>query len=316
MRIFALYTFIFIAGLGVCSVGWPDPPQPPSLAPIVIGGDEPETRGTSSCERVFGSDALAVWITGTVHSLCKKGDANSLLAVFLISSPLGSQGTPDLATLDRAYAAGKSNPVVLWTVALSSKCHMPFQASECSRMMTAAKLLSRADPENAMAWLTLGFAADESLADPEEIGSALDHAIAAPRFHDYGFDLTKRAVAASGQVPVPADVLEQLTPEQFRLQFANPSVSQTSAVISWLNQGCNATNAAPPPASQQCTQAKELLRRGDSIATLSANQKLLAQMRADPAADHPGDQTAYARAVRALADSNSEQEYLGKLKEP
>jgi len=313
VRHLSLYTLA--VGLVSFCVCLADSPASGPLSPIVIGGDEPNPRGTSSCDRDFGSDALGAWVNRTVRTLCAQGDATSLLSVFLITAPtLGSQGGPDLATLDRAYAVGKSNPLVLWTVALTSKCHMPFQASECDRMLRAARLLTRVDPDNAMAWLTLGYAADESLANPDEISSAVNHAVSASRFHDYGFDLAKQVVVASRQVDIPAIALGRQTSDQFRLQFINPFVAPTSTIIGWLRQGCNASNAVPPPATQQCARAKELLKRGDSMETLSGDPDALAEIKTAKDAANPNDPAAYARTlIESIVESNNERESFSNM---
>jgi len=284
--------------------------------PIVIGGDQPESRGTSACNEGFGTEPLATWVARTVHTLCKKGDAESLLAVFLFAAPgVGSQGAPDWMTLDRAYAVGQSNPVVLWTVALNSKCHMPFQASECPRMVTAARQLTQADADNGLAWLTLAYASDQSLGDPTDIGAALDRAAAAPRVHDYGFDLLKLAVTTTGEVAIPDDVRGQATQAQFRLQFLNPFVAPASTVTGWLNRGCNSTNAIPPPAADQCRRAKSLLQRGDSRETLSGDTKAIAQLDADQAATRIKDQATYAKTfIDLIQRSSSEREWMGNMK--
>lgn len=298
-----------VAGLGMFVVCLADPPP---LDPIVIGGDKPEPRGISSCKRDFGPDELGVWITQTVRSLCKKGDADSLLGVFMFTAQeVGLYAGLDLATLDRAYAVGKSNPAVLWTVVLTSKCNMPFQVSECDRMLNAARSLTRADPDNAMAWLALAYAADENLYWLE-IGPALDRSIAAPRFHDYGFDVMKRAVIASGQRPIPVSVLGQKTTEQFRLQFASPG---GSAVVDWLRGDCNARGAiTPDDAPKQCAKAKELLQRGDSADTLSGNPEALAQMKATEAAAHTDNGAAYAKAsIEAAVKSGNEREWRNNV---
>jgi hypothetical protein len=192
---------------------------------------------------------------------------------------------------------------------------MPFQASECAGMMSAAQLLAHADPDNGMAWLTLAYAADESLADPEEIRSALKHASSASRVHDYGFDLMKVAVSATGEVHVPDDVRGQQTSDQFRLQFMNPFIAPASTITGWLKQGCNATNAIPPPAPKACADAHDLLRHGDSRETLSGDAEATAELDANQAASRPKDQAAYARAfIDAVAESSTEREWLGKMK--
>lgn len=311
MRVFCLW---ILACAGLCAAGTCIAERPEHLQ-IVIGEDEPEARDVSACKRDFGADPLGGWITRTAHSLCATGHAESLLAVFLFTAPgIGAHAGPDFATLDRAYAMGKSNPLVLWTVVLTSKCRMPFQASECSRMLKAARLLAQADAGNAMAFLALGYAADASLADPREIAAALEHANAARRVHDYGFDLMKLAVEVSGRVPIPDAVRGQQSAEQFRLQFANP-VAATGTVVGWLRAGCNATNAIPPPAPEACARARRILEHGDSLETLSGDAIATAEMSADRAVPHGNDHAAYASAfVDSISESSSEREWLGNLK--
>ena len=88
-------------------------------------------------------------------------------------------------------------------------------------MKEAAQLLTRADPNNAMAWLMLAYAEDQNSANPDEVAAALDHASAAPRFHDYAFDVSKRALVASGRVQVPKEIVGNASPEEFRLMHAS-----------------------------------------------------------------------------------------------
>ena len=300
-----------IAGLGLCVVCLADSPQPGSpLAPIVLGGDKPEPRGVSSCKRDFGSDELGVWITQTVRLLCKKGDADSLLSVFLFAAPqFGSHGDPDWTTLDRAYARGHSNPVVLWTIVLTSKCRMPFQASECDRMQAAARLLAEADPDNAMAWLARAYAADQN-ADYKEMSSALDHGASVQRFHDYAFDVAKRTLAASGQLPIPESVLRGQKPEQFRLQIG--AAINAADVIYWLRNGCrNEGMTSPSGAPDECAKAKGLLQRGDSEDTLRDNPEVLAELKAAEATARSGDFAAYFKArVDAIGESSNERDWI------
>jgi len=303
-----------IAGLLVAgtSLG-ASPPQP--LDPIVIGGDKPESRGIASCERDFGQDATGAWLNQLVRSLCKQGDANSLFDVFLITAPsFGTSGSPDFATLDRAYALGQESPLVLWTVVMLSKCNAPFQVSECDRMLKAARMLSHADPDNAMAWLTLGYAADRSLGSPDEISSALDRATAARRFHDYGFDVMKRGVVVSGRSPVPDAVLGRQSAEHFRKQFISPFEIPTHLLVDWVNQGCNATNAVPPSSVTQCANAKALFRRGDSEETLSGDPDALAEINAMKVPTQAMDPAVYDKnLIAALTNATSGREFASLM---
>src|SRR5260221_7666455 len=92
---------------------------------IVIGGaDVTEDRGLSACARDFGKDSTAAWFERLIHPLCQRGDADSLLAVYLFSMPgLGSSnGKFDTRDLKRAYARGKSNAKLLWVVTTQTDC--------------------------------------------------------------------------------------------------------------------------------------------------------------------------------------------------
>jgi hypothetical protein len=177
-------------------------------------------------------------------------------------------------------------------------------------------LLTRADPDNAMAWLTLGYAADHSLANPDEITLALERAVAASRFHDYDFDVTKRALAATGRVPIPQELMTSHgTSEQFRQQFATPFEIPARLIVEWVNQGCNATHAVPAPSATACTKAKDLFRRGDSEETLSGDAEAAAMIRTAFALSHPVNGDAFGKAtIDAYTQSGNAREFAATMK--
>jgi hypothetical protein len=105
-----------------------------SQSPITIGGgDMPEQKGPTICERNFGDDKTAAWLGELVHPLCRRGDSDSLLAVYLYSAPdpiMGAIERDDLAmedwlvidaSLDRAAKAGHAHDYTFDLAKLAAK---------------------------------------------------------------------------------------------------------------------------------------------------------------------------------------------------
>jgi len=213
-------------------------------------------------------------------------DADSLLAALLIA---GESGERSRALINQMYTVGQSNPKVLWTAGISAACN-PSPSSpnaDCDRSLRAARKLVRVDANNAMAWLALAFLADSARLDPGEVDSALIRATAAPRFHDYGFDLVKLAVIATSRLVTPTDSLpvladHRMSPEEARLDSLGMaalfgSMSTAIPIAEWVQRGCSSAAKAAPRSerAQLCTKAGKLFKRGDSQLTLSANPEAL-----------------------------------------
>jgi len=222
------------------------------------------------------------WRKNLREALRSANNADANLALYLLSNG-------DTTYLDQAYTLGKSNPKVLWLAALEAPCQLPSMTLGCKPAVEAAKALTRADPDNAMAWLTLAYATERAIGRTSEILDALKHAARVPRFHDYGFDLMKASVSATALVSVPDGVLVTAsgTPssvEHARMQAAADPMTVLVAhfVTGWVKNGCT-TFAEPPEAPQvaACDAAKELFKRGDSLMTLDANATAVHKLEAD-----------------------------------
>lgn len=239
--------------------------------------------------------AHARWKQQLIHMLESAQDADSLLAALLIVGESGGRSQP---LINQMVAAGQSNPKVLWAAAMNVACD-PSPGSknaDCDRSLRAARTLTRADAGNAMAWLAFAFLADSARLDPSEVDGALASAAAAPRFHDYGFDLAKVAVVASGRVPMPADSLPILADHRMSLEEARldsvgaaaffGSMSTANPIAAWVQRGCS--SAAKPTLgserTQRCAKVGELFKRGDSQQTLSANPEALNAIKENVAA--------------------------------
>ena len=301
-----------------CSVAWicVGARAPAQSDSIVVGGDSPESREVSICARDMTAERQTKWRATVVQALCKSNDPSALLSVFALSAGM-FDGTPDWSTLDRAYRLGKKEPTVLWTVVVSSKCHLPFQASECNRMVNAGRQLTLIDPNNAMAWITLGYAIDQSAGDDAELRNALARATEAPKFHDYGYDITRDIIKNSERAPMPAEsIADGLSADQLRMYLIASFEPPTKDITDWLYQigGCISADKPPEPNSDGCIKAKALLSRGDSAATLIANEMLMAKITAVTSKE--GTSPAMAtKSVRAYETSSNELEFAEKISE-
>lgn len=286
------------------------------LEPIVVGGnDNAENAGPSACERDFGSDSLGRWFGQIIRPLCERGDADSLLAAYLLSLPgFAAGGQADHRLLQRAYTLGKPSPKLLWLVATQTDCASPIPG--CKAALTAVKAaqaLTATDPENAMAWFALARAKDQALADPGEVDAALDRAAKAARVHDYTFDLTKIAAQASGSVPVPAEVdATQSKGTRWLLVYTTTNTSELFA--EWVGKNCTFMfDEGDPNRKAACNAAKEQFKKGDSLLTLSGDSQATAAMQA--ALKHPpgmSDRVFDDAMLSSIAASSSEREWYAK----
>lgn len=283
----------------------------------------------SVCDGDAGTGVLHVWLTQIVHSLCIRGDADSLLAAYLITlPPFGSHGDADHLLLARAYAIGKNNPRVLWAVALDNDCRPYIECRKNRRDVAAAKALTRIDPDNAMAWFALAYAEGNYVTTPDRSALALQHAAQAPRVHDYGFDLLKLATVATGRIPIPKAALDNgygvlQPPELTRWGLVNTTPLLSYLFGVWISERCGMRDGEETlvERAKKCDAAKAQFKRGDSLLTLSENPTASAAMQADvkqrPVGISNGDGKAdmeYAKAIiAAIAESSNEREMYTKL---
>ncbi|MEO5561067.1 MAG: hypothetical protein ABIR10_15420 [Dokdonella sp.] len=286
----------------------------------------------SVCERDLGTgtDPLGMWFTQLIHFLCKQGDADSLLAAYLITlPPFGTHAEADHGLLARAYAVGKNNPKVLWVVAFDQDCR---PIVECGpgyqRNLAAAQELTRIDLDNAMAWFALAYAQSLNVVTPGKINLALERADKAPRIHDYGFDLLKLAAAATGQIPIPdaalhIDAVPPSSPESVRWTFLFTTTQMNGRLRDWIGN-CEANYLEREQALKRaklCAAAKSQFKQGDSLLTLSEDSTVSAaipaELRLRPSGIgnlHGISDDDYAKAaIAAIAESNSEREMYAKL---
>ncbi|MFC5491384.1 hypothetical protein [Dokdonella soli] len=263
----------------LCSTSLSAAGSPPQDAPAA----QPQP---SICDRKGDSSPEGQWYAGLTHSLCRSGDADSLLAVYLISFPVFAAGEPDHGVLGRAYAIGKSNPRVLWTVAIDNNCQPVVECRGNQRAVDAAKALTRLDPGNAMAWFALAYAEDSYVTQPDEVSAALAAAAKAPRVHDYTFDLTKLVARATGRVPIPDAARDNgygviVAPENLRWPLVVIPSMLSPSFADWIKHDCRGDGNAPPAERRTlCSAAKAQLRHGDSLLTLSENPEATTALQA------------------------------------
>lgn len=214
------------------------------------------------------------WVETTLLQLQATGSSNGLLAAHLLAKWQREPSADSL--LGQAYDRAQENPKLLWYVSVNAACS-PDRFQDCARSVESAQRLTRADSINAMAWLTLAWAADRQLsapgdAHPELIREGLTRAAAAKTFHDYGFDLTTVFLRETARVPLPfaapGDVQAQAN-ENARLTLAMMVGQTGQEVVSWLRSGCGDSTGNTSVAAR-CRDAKVLLTRGDSARTLIA----------------------------------------------
>lgn len=260
------------------------------------------------------------WVETTLSQLRATGSGNGLLAAHLLAKWQRESSASTL--LAQAYDRGQENPKLLWYVSVDATC-TPDHFSDCARSVEAAQRLTRKDSANAMAWLTLAWAAERQLhapgdAHPELIREGLTRAAAAKTFHDYGFDLSAVFLRETARVPMPSaapgDVQAQAN-ENARLTLAMMMGQTGQEVLSWLHAGCGGTvgNLGIEPL---CQNAQGLLTRGDSARTLSAEPTKVQAINAGLAKGNGAgvDASAHTRIIiEAILASHSESELAERM---
>ncbi len=226
------------------------------------------------CHEHFGTDddPFGNWVDSVVTTLCNDGNADSKLAVYLLSVPAveGTHAQPDEALLSRALEGmGRNDAPLLFIAAMR-------EGTDCNERVALAKRLTDADTGNGLAWLTRAFIATSCDADAAEVLSYLSTAARSHRFHDYGFDIMKRVTARLARVPVPAEVLASQhaeTPDEVRFEVLKQTIIVHMA-LSWtpgkqlLEESCS--EGISEDERVACEGVKRgLSRYGDSIAMLA-----------------------------------------------
>lgn len=286
------------------------------LQPIVIGGgDIPDSSEPSNCERDLGKDPEKDLFERLIHSLCQRGDADSLLAVYLFTMPgFGSRGGKfDTRTLKRAYAVGKTNPKLLWVVTTQTECVGPLQGCKSAKVaVEAAQALTKVDPDNAMAWFALARAEDMVMTEPDKVDAALNRAAKAGRVHDYTFDLTKLAEKASTGIPAPTGV----DIDDARLaRVGNTTMMSIRFFNEWAVNCSFLSDSGDPDRKKFCEAAREQFKHGDSRLTLSGDAKAAADMQVSMQQPTGISNIDFDKIMlESIRDSASEREWYGKIK--
>jgi hypothetical protein len=289
----------------------PAPPRPPTPRDV--------------CHQEFGNnyDPYGRWIGSVVTTLCNDGNADSKLAVYLLTVPPveGTHAQPDEALLARALAGvGEKDAPLLFVAAMHA-------SADCSDGLARAKRLTDADPDNGVAWLTrASLATCDADAGADEAMSSLRTAALSRRFHDYGFDIMKRVAARLARVPVPAEVVASQhaeTPDQVRFEDLKQTLIvwmglEWTPALDLLGQTC------PEEASQAsddlrvaCEGAKRgLSRYGDSVALLMVDpERSRAAMKdVEAVLGDPREALVAKVAMRTLAQSHSENEFYRRTR--
>ena len=261
------------------------------------------------------------WVDTTLSQLRATGSSNRLLTAHLLAKWQREPGADTL--LAQAYDKGQENPKLLWYVSVNATC-TPDRFQECARAVEAAQRLTRTDSTNAMAWLTVAWAADRQLhapddAHPELIRDGLTRAATAKTFHDYGFDLSAVFLRETARVPMPSaavDDVQAQANENARLTLAMMMGQTGQEVVSWLRAGCGDSTGNADIASL-CQDAKGLLARGDSARTLSAEPARAQSINASLAQGNQSGAEAVAHArvlIEEILVSSSEDELSRRMK--
>jgi len=278
------------------------------------------------CHQEFGNDydPYGRWIGSVVTTLCNDGNADSKLAVYLLTTPAveGTHTQPDEALLARALeSAGKNDTPLLFLAAMQG-------SGGCSDRVARARRLTDADHENGLAWLTRAFIAahcdDEGGAD--ETLSSLSTAARSRRFHDYGFDILKRVAARLAGVPVPAEVVAAAnaeTADQVRFAVLKQTLIIEMA-LEWtpasefLNSICSKEMALASEALRvACDGIKRgLSRYGDSAELLAFDPERSGAVMKDVEAvlGDPREALVATVAMRTMAQSHSEIEFYRRTR--
>lgn len=285
-------------------------------APIVVGGQDILTpTGPTACERNFGQDDPdGRWLNELFHSLCKRGDADSLLAVYLLSLPgWSSNGAQiDDRLLRRALTLNKTDPKLLWLGVLRGQCASPLPGCKAAKSAVRdAQVLVATNPDNAMVWFALAYAEDQAM-QSWGVNAALDRAAKAPRVHDYTFDLTRLVARASAAIPAAAGHEEQTQDIRWTQVVTTPALG--AMFYRWATGNCQLlSNEGDPDRQRFCEAAKAQFKRGDSRITLSGDTH--AQSAIKKVLDSPrGATDARYRQVLldTIGESSSEREWSEK----
>jgi len=257
-------------------------------------------------------DAYQLWRAKLFDTLAQTKDANDYLALYLLSG----HETGGEYFLRRAYTTGGGNAKALWTAAIALPC-----PGECEQSTAAAHDLVKADPGNALAWLTLAYVLERDSGITKEVTEALKQAAKASRLHDYGFDLMRTMITAVGRVPASAAAIAAApsrpgSVEEFQLGHGDGSVTVGShVIIEWIEHGCTSHGATLDDATvAACASARDNRKLGDSLAILPPDSDAGRQLREQVHAILVADNTGSAKTrLELYAASNNEREFTARL---
>jgi hypothetical protein len=212
-------------------------------------------------------DAYQQWRATLFDTLERSNNADDYVALYLLAGRDADRVADRDDYLRRAYAVGKGNAKALWLIAIASPC-----SSECAQGIAAARDLTKTDPDNALAWLTLAYMAEQDAGATKEVSESLRRAARASRLHDYAFDLMKIMIATASRLPIPVTALyaaptRPRSMEEFWLQQSDSAVPVASrGIMAWVEHGC--TSHADSDNAVACEAAKLQRQHGDSLITL------------------------------------------------
>ena len=289
-----------------------------------IAGPATRSGPRDVCHEHFGDDydPYGRWVGTVVTTLCNDGNADSKLAVYLLSVPPieGGHVEPDETLLDRALEGAGKNDAALLYVAATRGCR--------DDSLAVAKRLTDADPGNGLAWLTRASIAVKCGEDEHanEAVSSLSAAARSRRFHDYGFDIMKRTTARLVRVPVPPEVIEtrhEGTPDLIRFEVVRevlvPSMAFTLMdILGLVERGClKGTPVDSDEVRAACDSVKRGLSTfGDSAALLEFDpeRQRAAMANAEALYRDTREADVAKAAMRAMAHSHSENEFYRRTR--
>lgn len=273
------------------------------------------------CHEEFGGDydPYGRWIGSVVTTLCNDGNADSKLAVYLMTVPAveGMRQQPDDALLARALeGVGKNDAPLLFLAAIHAS------GADCSDGLAHAKSLTTADPENGFAWLTRAFVAATCEEDADEVASSLTRAARSHRFHDYGFDITKRVAARLARVPIPAEIVASRhagTADGLRFDIIQevliPTTFLSMEIVRRLPKCSGETSSSSDEPRVACADIRRgLSSYGDSAVLLMDDPERYRSAIADADVVHARQSDFAKVAMRAIAQSHSEIEFYRRAR--
>ena len=291
-------------------------------APAVAEGN-PGARDVCREHSGYDYDPYGRWVDSLVTTLCNDGNADSKLAVYLISIPPieGAHAKPDNALLGRALEGVRENDAPLLFIAAMR------DGGECADKLAFARQLTDTDAGNGFAWLIRTSIAEACDEDADEAITSMMRAARSYRFHDYMFDIMKRVAARLATVPVPAEAIEadhaetadQVRFESIKLTFiVGMAMGESMPMLDMAMQVCSGgTSGVSDEVRVACERVKRgLSSYGDSVALLAYDpERQRAAMKDIEAAFGDQREAVVAKAaMRAMAQSHSENEFFRRTR--